>query len=224
MKNLLLASLLALGASSLVAAPFSISSVNGGAATGSTKLNFDDFALGNTGGTKGLVTLSFTGDGKVVTGFQSGKYARPFLSGGNGMGFGPGGTNQANGVDETKYVTTGVGSATLSFATDQKYFGLLWGSVDTYNSLWFYDDNALVGSLTGTNVWASANGNQGAQGTYYVNITFANGFKFDKVVAKSSGYAFEFDNVAYTSVPDAAGTLGLIGAALLGLVAFRRRG
>ena len=67
----------------------------------------------------------------------------------------------------------------------------------------------------------SANGNQGAQGTFYVNIDTT--LAFNKVVASSTQYAFEFDNVAYKSVPDSGSTIALMGAALLGFAALRRK-
>jgi hypothetical protein len=101
-----------------------------------------------------------------------------------------------------------------------QYFGLLWGSVDNYNALHFYGGATLIGSVSGGDVWADANGDQGASGTFYVNINSTLGF--DRVVASSGGYAFEFDNVAYTATTAAVpepGTLLLFSLlASLGLL------
>jgi hypothetical protein len=152
----------------------------------------------------GGLTVSFAPDGKAVQGAQSGQYAAPFLSGGNGAMFG----GQGDGADATTYLTSGGpnGSTTLMFDTQQKYLGLLWGSVDDYNTLEFFSGGASVASFNGLNVGNSTGtnncigGNQGALGTCYVNINFLTG-SFDKVVATSNAYAFEFDNVAFSQTP-----------------------
>jgi len=147
--------------------------------------------------------------------------AAPSLSGGNGNGFGPGGGMQANGTDATTYLTTGTGSVTMTFSNQQMYLGILWGSVDTYNTLTFYENGTSVGSISGTDVLGSAaDGNQGPSGTAYVNINSS--LNFNSVVATSTTNAFEFDNVAYNAsnviVPEpstfvvaALGALGMIG-------------
>lgn len=224
MKNLILASVVSLGLfSSLFADSFSISAVNGGAAAGSTKLNFDDLNLGSsTQWADANVKVSFTGSAQVVQGASSGIYAAPYVSGSNGVGFlNP---DQPTGVDTSNYLSTGIGSVVLEFNSFQNYFGLLWGSVDSYNTLSFYNGGTLVGSFTGTDIWASANGDQGQLGTYYVNFTDLDG-TFNKVVASSSGYAFEFDNVAYNAhgVPDSGSTLALLGLVATGMIALRRK-
>jgi hypothetical protein len=190
----------------------------GGAPTGVNYVNFDNLSLGNAGGVSKSVTVSFTGDAQTVQGSQSGVYAAPYLSNNNGALFG----DNNNGPDTTRYLTTGVGSVTLMMPGQEKYIGLLWGSVDNYNTLSLYNGSTLVGTITGTDVTASANGNQGASGTFYVNIDST--VSFDKVVATSSNYAFEFDNVAYNStmpVPEPSSfVLALAGA--IGTVAINR--
>lgn len=203
----------------------------GGAPQFANKLNFDDLALGNAGGgtssPSGSATVTFTGDAKIVINSVDGQYAAPYLSGDNGDGFGPGGADQGNGQDETKYITSGKtpSIAKIEFASNQQFFGLLWGSVDDYNTLTFYDSlNQVVGTLTGAQVIALPNGNQGEQGTVYVNI---NVDPFRYVVASSTQYAFEFDNVSYAetpqTVPDGGTTLALLGLGLTGMGLLRRR-
>jgi hypothetical protein len=195
----------------------------GGAPTGVNYVNFDDLALGGAGGTSGGIGVSFTGDAQVVTGASGGFYAAPFLSNSNGALFGDA---TVSGADTTHYLSTGIGTVTLDLPATQTYFGLLWGSVDSYNSLQFYNGSTLVGTVTGSDVTAGADGNQGAMGTFYVNILSTLGF--DRVVALSSDYAFELDNVAFNPtnpnnpVPEPL-TIGLLGLGILGLGAIRRR-
>lgn len=202
----------------------------GGSPTGSAFANFDDLALGTAGGNSlasngQYVHVNFLGDAQAVQGASGGYYAAPVASSNNGLNFG-----LANGTDASTYLTSGSRGAyanagvELILPQSMMYLGLLWGSVDTYNSLDFYDANGLIGTITGSQVNASANGDQGTQGTFYVNI-FSD-TAFTRVVARSDGYAFEFDNVAFntsgTPVP-APATLSLMGLVLLGLGAAARR-
>jgi hypothetical protein len=220
-KFLLLTSLSLVAATGVLADTFNVSSVNGGAATGSTRLNLDLLSLGNgTQWAEANVKISFTGTGQVVQGASSGYYAAPFISGSNGAGFG----GQPAGADTTRYLSSGIGSVVFDFTSNQTYFGLLWGSVDDYNSLSFYKGGLLVGSYTGSQIWAAANGDQGTQGTFYVNFDDVSG-SFNRVVASSTQYAFEIDNIAYNSrsVPDAGSSAALVGLGLVGLMSLRRK-
>jgi hypothetical protein len=201
----------------------------GGAANGSIRENFNGLLTGSaTQTTSTDVTVSFSPDGQVVNGSSNGVYAAPYLTGNNGVGFGS--PNQSvDTADKTNYLTAGGkkdSNATLSWTSMQQYFGILWGSVDTYNTLTFYSGSTQVGLVTGSDVIAIANGNQGPDGTVYVN--FNSDQPFDKVVMTSTQHAFEFDNVAFSShqlnLPE-PGTLGMMGLGLLAMLglAIRRR-
>lgn len=124
----------------------------------------------------------------------------------------------ATGPDKGNYFAAEpLDPVTIQFNSQQKYFGLLWGSVDSWNTLSFYDKGTLVESVSGTRIAANANGNQTADGSYIVNFDFTKDTSFDSVVAVSYPHpAFEFDTVAYApqAVPitpaqiAAAGNLG----------------
>lgn len=198
----------------------------GGAPTGVVHQNFDSLTVGSTSdATIGIMTVKFLGGGaQPVQGAVGGQYAAPYLSGGNGTGFG----GQPDGADTTTYLTTGVGSVELDFSQNMTYLGVLWGSIDGYNSIAFYDGATLLQSFSGNDILNGANGDQGVNGTLYVN--FMSDTLFNRVVLSSSAYAFEFDNVAYNqSIPrevDPAPepiTLSVFGAGLAGLGALRRR-
>ena len=86
----------------------------------------------------------------------------------------------------------------------------------------------MVDTVTGTDVTAAPSGDQGINGTFYVNILTSGGF--DYVVATSSQYAFEFDNVAYSQrVPHVGqvplpASIWLFGSVVAGSgLLFRRR-
>lgn len=231
MKKLLLTSSLALSlATGLFANNIVPSASIGGAATGSNFFNFDALVLGSgpssqiawgTGGSS--INVHITGpDSGVVNGAETNVFAAPYLSGGNGVGFGS--PNQPNGANTTNYLSTGTGSITLDFGASQSYLGLLWGSVDDYNTIEFFNGLTSVGSFTGADVLGLPNGDQGPGGSVYVNFNDLEGV-FTSVVLTSTTNAFEIDNVAINSVgvPDGGATVTLLGLALVALAAVRRK-
>ncbi len=99
--------------------------------------------------------------------------------------------------DETNYMAVlGGGSETIAYSSLMNSFGLYWGSVDTYNSLAFYNGDTLVATITGGDVAPPLTAD-GGQTDYASNafVLISALPQFDRVVAASSGYSFEFDNV-----------------------------
>lgn len=155
---------------------------------------------------------SFSGDFGIFNGLQPNVAAPPFN-------------------DSTKYGSVGssvgspAGVATLTLSSAVTYLGLYWGSIDSYNTISFYDANHnLVGSKNGIDVLNPANGNQGAGGSSFANFSFDTGVKYVEFTSGTGNpvnvqAAFEFDNIA-TAVPEpttwAMMILGFLGLGFLG--------
>jgi len=219
----------AAGVSSANAATVLSASVGGVPVGAGVYESFDSLAAAGGLSAQGItVTFSGTGAGTITLPDAPGLYAAPYISGSNGAPFG---NSQTDGRNVTQYLTTGIGEVTLQLDKPNQYFGLLWGSVDDYNSLSFYNGSTFLFNFTGLDVDGLANGNQGAAGTFYVNIN--SDTPFDRVVASSTSYGFEFDNVALAVNP--TGPIGvspipepgtyamlLAGLAMVGAIVRRR--
>ncbi len=149
---------------------------------GATTVNFND-------GTCGAYASCWGVNASIVSGSEPGVYAAPY-----GIG--------------DSYVTVGQGgSATFNLSSSYDYFGLYWGSADTYNHLSFFLNGAPVGSFSGNELAPlMASGDQTSYSSNrFVNFLFSGGDRFDRVTLTSDGYAFETDNHAFgntTSVPE----------------------
>ena len=160
---------------------FNSNSAGPGSTNGAGSGNFTSTALG--------ATFSSSGHAGIMHGSSS-VSAAPF------MGPGPGSP------DTTNYLSIGAGSSeTITFTQEYNAFGLYWGSVDTYNTIKFYDGATLVASFTGADVSPLlANGNQGSFASNgYVEFVLSH--DFNKVVLSSSSNAFEIDNISAGNVP-----------------------
>ena len=167
--------------------------------SGVTKVTFDEANACN-----GYASCSNV---NIVQGDSSGVYAAPYL-------------------DATKYSTVSGGQTStfnLGFAAD--YFGLYWGSIDSYNTISFYLGNSLVQSFSGTPVAGllQDGGQTSWASNRYINFNFVNA-TFDKVLLISGSNAFETDNHAFRKVASVSEpmTLVLMGLGLFGLIATRR--
>ena len=98
----------------------------------------------------------------------------------------------------------GNGTETITFASAKNAFGLYWGSLDSYNTITFYDGATLVASYTGADISPLfPNGNQGS---FVSNgyVEFSGLHSFNKVVLGSTSNAFEIDNISAGTIPSAA--------------------
>jgi len=128
-------------------------------------------------------TISFTGSAGIYQGAVKGVAAPPWTP---------------TGVETKNYFAAEPnGDVIFNFQSSQKYFAVNWGSVDSYNSLNFYQNGALVKSVSGSQVSSNPTGVQNASGSYLVNANFNGAASFDRVVMKSASPAFEFNIIAF---------------------------
>lgn len=187
-----------------------------GAQAATISITFGGAAAGDGSGLTSAIA------GATVYNFN-GALPSPY-SGAGGLATGSTGTYAAPAGDTTQYMSVALnspsGSELASYAHAYNYFGLYWGSIDTYNSLSFISGGTTIATLTGGDVIAA-----GAQfgdrfdagANRYVNFSLSGG-TFDSVRLSSTQYAFESDNHAVASVPE-PGTFSLLslGLAAIGL-------
>ena len=157
---------------------------NNGTGTG----NFTSADLG--------ATFTASGHAGIVHGSSS-VSAAPFM--------GP----QPGSQDTSNYLSIGADATeTITFTTDKNSFGLYWGSVNSYNTIDFYEGDTLVASYTGADIVPLlASGNQGLF-TANGYVEFSGLPHFNKVVLGTGGSnAFEIDNISAGSGPVAHATL-----------------
>jgi PEP-CTERM motif len=154
-----------------------------------------------------------TNNGAVVTGSSS-SHAQPFGSTGNYYSVGP--------DDSTP------GTIDLSGFGDIGSISLIWGSVDSYNTLEFLDAaNNVLATFSGNDIFNPANGNQTDPNTNPVVTFMLDGSSvsdFTTLRLTSDINAFEIDNIAVRGVPEpATWAMMLLGFGAVGFALRRRR-
>ena len=123
--------------------------------------------------------------------------------------------------DTSHYLATGAGSVTITYSRRISYFGLLWGSVDSYNTVTLRSGTTAQ-TYTGTDI-LSAPGLTALNGSAYVNF-FAAGSSWDTVILASSKANFELDNIATVSIPEPSSVALLAcGFLLAGFQLYKRK-
>jgi hypothetical protein len=236
MRRILLTTLLA---STALATPAMAISINGSTTAPmplpglTTAIDLQSRPLGNTNFSNATYSVAFSTPGGqgVVQGASSNEYAIPVAGAGPVYLTGNAGSpTTASAAGAGKYLSTGIGSITLTFAAAQQGFSMLWGSIDDFNSLQLFNGltpGSVVGGVAAGNAAGiPANGFQGFEGSAYITIM---GEVFDRIVFSSTTNSFEFTGLIAAergfAVPTPA-SLALFGLALfaLGAVQQRRRG
>ncbi|MBU1378659.1 MAG: PEPxxWA-CTERM sorting domain-containing protein [Alphaproteobacteria bacterium] len=120
------------------------------------------------------------------------------------------------------------GSATIGFSGPVKSFQFDWGSIDSYNTLTIDSTGAEKIIVPGGNFINAANGDRVSPGTNGLfTVWGTEGETFQSITLTSSGYSFEIDNLATSSVPvpePATWAMMILGFGGVGATMRRRRG
>lgn len=161
----------------------------------------------------GVVTLDFDAATPAPFAYSGGALYTTSIGGITAVPPGSTGNHWSVGPSTAGLVTIGGGGAS--------YYGFLWGSPDTYNTVKFYSGATLLGSFTGAAVYPPANGDQSI-GRYF-NFFADPGAPVTQVQFLSSNYALETDNHSVVAVPEPETyAMFLAGLGMMGAVARRR--
>lgn len=118
------------------------------------------------------------------------------------------------------------GLATLQSAAGYRSVSVFVGSIDTFNTVQVLNTvGAVIGTFTGTDFTASANGDQSLPSTNRRVTFFANAAEtIGGIRFLSSGNSLEVDNVVFAVPEPATWLLMIVGLALVGQAMRVRRG
>ena len=128
--------------------------------------------------------------------------------------------------DTTDYLTTGTSTVNINLASmPATYFGMYWGSVDTYNTISFREANGTVDTYTGAQIAALDGINPNGTTSAYVNFSDI-GSSFVNISLSSTTDAFETDNhafIAASATPEPASWLLMAGGLSAAALFFQRK-
>ena len=170
--------------------------------------------LGNSFRTGFVSDASVAIAGGVITFGSTGSSASGIYHGNANTATSPYGSTQ---LSQRNYLAAEPGSAiTFNFSAPQTQFQLLWGTIDSYNSLVFTRTDGTSLTITGNDILAADGGASSA----FVTISDVGSFR--SVTASSTSPAFEFAPGTGTAVPEPA-SLAIVAAGIGGLLWARRR-
>lgn len=152
---------------------------------GGTVLSFDELPVGN------LPSYQFNGGALSGAGAIENTSIK-------GISAQPAGTG-------TGYLTasypSAAGATRFNFSNPENYFGLYWGSMDSWNSITFLRSGQQVATYSGTDVAGLtglvANGDQQSRSSNrYINFDLGAAV-YDEVVLSTFNWGFEVDNIAF---------------------------
>ncbi|WP_313951096.1 PEP-CTERM sorting domain-containing protein [Nostoc sp. FACHB-110] len=177
-------------------------------------VTFDD---GTANDPNGFVTYSNITT-NIVQGSVGGQYASPYQDDTKFLTISPTGSNVAGDS----------GFVNIDFKEAIDYFGFYAGSLDSYNFIDIYSGGKLLKTFSGSDVpTAIADGSwTSTQANMFINLVGDAGEKFDRVVMRSNGIAFETDNHTYRvakSVPESDAMLGVLAIGAFGTTSLLKR-
>lgn len=115
-------------------------------------------------------------------------------------------------------------SITIDFNSIESYFGILWGSIDTSNTIKFYNGTSLIASYTGSEIASNGGNYYPAAGSFVGFTANAASSDFNKIVLSDNTTSFESVNYAtLTSAVPVPTAFWMFLTGFVGLLGLKRR-